>query len=77
MLERAGGKCEICGIKENDTPERKLEMDHSKRPLSKGGATTLHNLQALCKKCNQEKGNKWRNLEGKWEGHSFKIPKEK
>ncbi len=77
VLERDDYRCQICGVKEKDTPEGKLEMDHSKRPWSKGGATTLHNLQALCKKCNQKKGNKWRNLEGKWVGHSFKIPKEK
>ena len=77
VLERDNYQCQVCGVKEKDTPEGYLEMDHSKRPWSEGGATTLHNLQALCKKCNQEKGNKWRNLEGKWKGHSFKIPKEK
>ena len=76
VLERAGGKCEMCGVKEKDTPEGYLEMDH-KRPFSEMGSTTLHNLQALCKKCNQEKGNKWRNLKGEWQGHSYKIPKEK
>lgn len=50
VWNRDGGKCCICGSNEN------LEFDHI-IPISKGGATTLRNLQILCKNCNIKKSD--------------------
>jgi hypothetical protein len=47
------GICPICG--EYHTIEE-MEGDHI-IPWSKGGKTTIDNLQMLCKKCNREKSN--------------------
>lgn len=51
--ERQNGICPICG-KHYEIEE--MEGDHI-IPWSKGGKTTIDNLQMLCKKCNREKGN--------------------
>lgn len=51
VYSRDGGRCVYCGSTEN------LQLDHI-IPFSKGGATTLENLQLLCQKCNLEKSNK-------------------
>ena len=51
IYRRDGGKCVYCGSLEN------LQLDHI-IPFSKGGATTLENMQLLCQKCNLEKSNK-------------------
>ena len=51
--ERQNGICPICGI-HHEIDE--MEGDHI-IPWSKGGKTTIDNLQMLCKKCNREKGN--------------------
>lgn len=51
IWRRDGGKCVICGSKNN------LEFDHI-IPVSKGGSTTVRNLQLLCKSCNLSKGAK-------------------
>lgn len=47
---RDKGKCVYCGSTEN------LQLDHI-IPFSKGGATTIENLQLLCQKCNVQKSN--------------------
>lgn len=50
VWRRDGGRCVFCGSTEN------LQFDHV-IPFSKGGATTLENLQLLCQKCNLDKSN--------------------
>lgn len=50
IYERDNYKCLKCG-KMND-----LEIDHI-IPISKGGKSTMDNLQTLCHKCNKAKGN--------------------
>jgi hypothetical protein len=50
VYRRDKGRCVYCGSTEN------LQLDHI-IPFSKGGATTLENLQLLCQKCNLEKSN--------------------
>lgn len=51
VWNRDGGKCVYCGSTKN------LHLDHI-IPFSKGGATTVENLQLLCEKCNLQKSNK-------------------
>ena len=52
VLKRAGFRCELCGIPAN---ERAIEVDHI-FPRKHGGEDDLTNLQALCFKCNANKG---------------------
>ncbi|WP_342772697.1 HNH endonuclease signature motif containing protein [Nocardia tenerifensis] len=49
VWQRDGGRCRECG----DT--HYLEFDHV-IPLSRGGATSVGNLQNLCRRRNLEKG---------------------
>lgn len=51
VYKRDGGRCQECGTTED------LQLDHI-IPFSKGGATTVENLQLLCGKCNRAKSNK-------------------
>lgn len=51
VWNRDHGKCVYCGSDEN------LHLDHI-IPFSKGGDTSVENLQLLCQKCNLEKSNK-------------------
>ncbi len=52
VLTRAGFRCELCGI---SADERAIEVDHI-IPRKHGGLDDLTNLQALCFKCNANKG---------------------
>ena len=52
VLKRAGFRCELCGI---SAEERAIEVDHIV-PRKHGGEDDLTNLQALCFKCNANKG---------------------
>ena len=52
VMERDGHRCCKCGRKTS-----KLEIDHI-IPISKGGKSTMDNLQTLCHSCNAAKGNK-------------------
>ena len=51
VYRRDCGRCVYCGSTEN------LQLDHI-IPFSRGGATTIENLQLLCQKCNLNKSNK-------------------
>ena len=51
IFNRDNGQCCKCGSKHN------LEIDHI-IPVSKGGATSLKNLELLCFPCNRSKGAK-------------------
>ena len=55
VRERAGNRCEYCGIHEDDT-QFGCEVDHI---LSEkhGGETTLGNLALACFYCNRNKGS--------------------
>ncbi len=52
VLKRAGFRCELCGI---SADERAIQVDHIV-PRKHGGEDDLTNLQALCFKCNANKG---------------------
>lgn len=52
VLKRSGGRCDLCGI---SVEERAIEVDHI-IPRKHGGVDDLVNLQALCWKCNANKG---------------------
>jgi ATP adenylyltransferase len=54
VLKESGGRCANCGATKKERP---LDVDHI-IPRSKGGKNVWENLQVLCSKCNQEKGNK-------------------
>ena len=55
VLKRDEFKCKKCGITVKDGA--KLHVDHI-IPVSKGGITTLSNLQTLCDRCNLGKSDK-------------------
>jgi ATP adenylyltransferase len=52
VLKRAGFRCDFCGI---SAEERTIEVDHI-QPRRRGGSDDISNLQALCYKCNANKG---------------------
>lgn len=54
VLSRARTRCELCGI---SADLRGLHVDHI-IPRSLGGSNDVANLQALCWRCNENKGNR-------------------
>lgn len=56
ILRRDGFKCVRCGRGREDGV--KLHVDHIV-PVSRGGKSTMDNLQTLCEDCNCGKGNKY------------------
>lgn len=55
VLKRDNFRCKICGMSAEDGI--KLHVDHI-IPVSKGGKSTMNNLQTLCERCNLGKSNK-------------------
>lgn len=55
ILKRDNYRCQICGSTAKEGV--KLHVDHI-IPVSKGGKTTVDNLQTLCERCNLGKSNK-------------------
>ncbi|HYA39579.1 MAG TPA: HNH endonuclease [Candidatus Methylomirabilis sp.] len=56
VLQRDRFSCQQCGASPAKSVNVELHVDHVV-PWSKGGETTLNNLQTLCAKCNLGKGN--------------------
>ena len=56
VMKRDNFKCCICGASPAKDPSVELHIDHIV-PWSKGGETTIDNLQTLCSKCNLGKSN--------------------
>lgn len=57
IKERDGYTCRYCSVSLMAEPHLLLEVDHIV-PLSKGGLSTVDNLQTLCWRCNRSKSNK-------------------
>ena len=55
VMKRDNFRCCVCGATAKDGV--KLEVDHI-IPVSKGGKTTMDNLQTLCERCNRGKRDK-------------------
>ena len=55
VMKRDNFRCCVCGATAKDRV--KLEVDHI-IPVSKGGKTTMDNLQTLCERCNRGKRDK-------------------
>lgn len=56
VMQRDNFKCCICGKSPATSPNVTLHIDHIK-PWSKGGETTIDNLQTLCSECNLGKSD--------------------
>ena len=56
VLKRDNFKCCACGASPAKNPAVELHIDHI-IPWSKGGETTIDNLQTLCSKCNLGKSD--------------------
>ena len=56
VMQRDNFKCCMCGASPAKDPSVDLQIDHI-LPWSKGGETTIDNLQTLCSKCNLGKSN--------------------
>ncbi|QXE92791.1 HNH endonuclease [Geomonas subterranea] len=60
LSERAGHKCEYCGLDFLASPEnyKQWQRDHIV-PESKGGDSSFENLAVACKTCNVDFKNRW------------------
>lgn len=56
IMRRDGFRCRLCGRSADSGVE--LEVDHI-IPISKGGTSSMDNLQTLCRDCNRGKGAKY------------------
>lgn len=56
VLDRDSFKCVFCGRSPATDTGVKLHIDH-KTPFSRGGKSTIDNLQTLCQECNLGKSN--------------------
>ena len=56
VFKRDGFKCCMCGRSPSTTPGLELHVDHI-IPWTKGGESTIENLQTLCSDCNIGKSN--------------------
>ena len=56
VLKRDNFKCCACGASPAKDPSVELHIDHI-IPWSKGGKTTIENLQTLCSRCNLGKSD--------------------
>lgn len=56
VFKRDNFKCCVCGASPAKDPSVELHIDHIV-PWSKGGETTMDNLQTLCSKCNLGKSD--------------------
>ena len=56
VMKRDNFKCCMCGASPAKDPNVELHIDHIV-PWSKGGETTIDNLQTLCSKCNLGKSD--------------------
>ena len=57
VSDRDRSRCQHCGLATYEHDQPLYHVDHIV-PVSRGGATTLANLQLLCPGCNLAKGNK-------------------
>ena len=57
IKERDGYACKYCSVSVVAEPNLLLEVDHI-LPVSRGGQSTIENLQTLCWRCNRTKSNK-------------------
>ena len=56
IMKRDNFKCVLCGASPAKDPSVELHIDHI-IPWSKGGESTIENLQTLCSKCNLGKSD--------------------
>lgn len=57
IKQRDNYTCTYCSVSVAEEPNLLLEVDHIV-PISRGGQSTIDNLQALCWRCNRAKSNK-------------------
>jgi 5-methylcytosine-specific restriction endonuclease McrA len=55
VRERAGDRCEYCGLRQNQSPLATLHVEHI-IPRKHGGTDSLENLALACIDCNLHKG---------------------
>jgi hypothetical protein len=56
ILQRDHFRCQACGRSPANDPMVQLQIDH-KHPRSQGGSSAEDNLQVLCERCNEGKGD--------------------